>query len=329
MNIIITGANGFIGEWLIKDLLKQDERHQITALLRRGSDFKSFEENEKVLVRKVDYQQNITEEVFRNQDVCIHLIGQMGMYGLPETRYESANVTLTMKILNWCENMGVKQFVFCSTPGVQGLGHKLAMETESYAPRNSYEKTKMMAEKEIISFCRTANIKYTIIRPDFVYGPNDMRRVKMYRNIKHKKFILTTKGVSYLHPTFVLDVTQGFRKAVGNLNAYNEIFNISAEKDITSLQYLQTIALCVHSKLIHINIGYKASIYLAGIVEWIYRVCLKREGFVTKNKIDFLALNHSTSNEKAKERIGFNPQFDIEEGMRQTIQWCMEQKLLE
>lgn len=328
MNIVITGANGFIGEWLIQDLLKQDEQHQITALLRKGSYFKNCLENTRVVVKEVDYRHSITEDVFRNQDVCIHLIGQMGAYGVSEAQYEDVNVTLTMKVLDWCEHVGVKQFIFCSTPGVQGFGHRLATETDRYAPRNSYEKTKMVAEEEIIAFCQTTKIKYTIIRPDFVYGPNDVRRVKMYRNIKNKRFIFTTNGKSYLHPTFVLDVTQGFRKAIGNSNAYNEIFNISAETDITSLQYLETIADCVQSKLIHINIGYKVSIFLAGLVQWIYTVCFKKDAFVSKNKIDFLSINHSTSNKKAKEQIGYKPQFDIAKGMQQTIEWCIKQGLL-
>lgn len=328
MNIIITGANGFIGEWLIKDLLRQEKRHQITALIRKGSNFKAFQEYAGVVVKEVDYQQSITEEVFQGQHVCIHLIGQMGAYGVSKVQYEYVNVGLTMKVLKWCERGGVKQFVFCSTPGVQGFGHKLAVETEKYAPRNSYEKTKMMAEEAIMLFCQKADIKYTIIRPDFVYGPGDMRRVKMYRNIKNRKFVLPTKGDSYLHPTYILDVTQGFRRVIGNVNAYNEIFNISAETDITSLQYLRTIADCVQSKLIHINIGYNLSVCLAGMVQWMCTVFLKREAFVSKNKIDFLALNHSSSNKKAKELIDYKPQFDIKDGMDRTIKWCVKEGVL-
>lgn len=328
MNIIITGANGFIGEWLIKDLIRQEPQHHITALIRNGSQFKNCEEDSRVSVKEVDYGQNITEEVFRNQDVCIHLIGQMGEYGLSRRQYEDVNVMLTIMILNWCEHMGVKQFVFCSTPGVQGFGHRLAVETEGYAPRNNYERTKMVAEQKIIQFCQKANIKYTIIRPDFVYGPNDVRRVKMYKNIKNGKFVLTTNGKSYLHPTYILDVTQGFRRVIGNPNAYNEIFNISSAADVTSLQYLQTIAGCVQRRLIHINIGYRISICLARLVEWIYTVWLKKEAFVSKDKIDFLSLNHSTSNKKAMERIGYKPEFDIKQGMQQTIEWCVAEKLI-
>lgn len=330
MNIIITGANGFIGSWLTNELSKKEENH-VTALVRRGCNLNGLEEKKEISIKEVDYEEEQEKigKLFSNQDICIHLIGQMGKHGVGKEEYEKTNVTLTMRILKLCEQEGVKQFIFCSTPGVQGFGHRLAVEEESYAPRNCYEKTKAQAEKEIISFCQRANIKYTIIRPDFVYGPGDRRRIKMYKNIKEKKFILTTSGKTYLHPTYIRDVTQGFIKTIGNVYAYNQIFNISAKEDITSLNYLMTIAGCVNSRLIHINIGYRMSILIASVVEKIFEKILKRESFVSKNKIDFLALNHSTSNKKAKKLIGFSPEYDIKRGMSQTISWCKKENLLD
>lgn len=328
MNVIVTGANGFIGRWLVDELIKQDGI-KVTALVRKGSNQIGLQQNNtNLVIEEVDYGQEETKEKFYNQDICIHLIGQMGKYGVSKEQFENINVQLTVKILQWCEHAKVEQFVFCSTPGVQGFGHRLAKEEDVYAPRNFYEKTKVQAEQEIISFCRTANIKYTIIRPDFVYGPGDYRRVKMYKNIMYKKFVLTTNGNSYLHPTYILDVIQGFIKSLGNIQAYNQIFNISAEKDVTALEYLETIAKCVDSKLIHMNIGYALSSIVASIVEILYSKLLQKDAFVSKNKIDFLAIDHSTSNQKAKKLIAYAPEYDITKGMRQTIQWCRQENLL-
>lgn len=327
MKILVTGATGFIGQWLVSELIEQ-QKHEIVALVRKESDVNKLKDQKGLSIIEVDYGNQNLSKKFKNVDVCIHLIGQMGEFGVPEEKYVDVNVNLTYKILNICEAKGVKQFIFCSTPGVQGFGNRMATEEQPYAPRNAYEKTKVMAEEEIIDFCKTSKIKYTIIRPDFVYGPGDMRRVKLYKNIKNKKFILTTSGKSFLHPTYITDVTQGFIKSIGNVNAYNEIFNISAGQDVNSLQYLKTIAECTESKLIHINIGYRISIVAASFIEGIYKSFTHREAFVTKNKIDFLALDHSTSNDKAQKLLGYIPQVDIEEGMRRTIAWCRDENLL-
>ena len=327
MKILVTGATGFIGQWLIPELIKQC-KHEIVALVRKESNIDKLKNEKELSIIEVDYENTNLSNIFKNIDVCIYLIGQMGKFGVLEEKFVDVNVNLTNKILSICEEKGVKQFIFCSTPGVQGFGNRMATEEQPYAPRNAYEKTKVMAEEAIIAFCKTSNIKYTIIRPDFVYGPGDMRRIKLYRNIKNKKFILTTNGKSFLHPTYITDVTQGFIKSIGNAKAYNEIFNISAEKDVTSLQYLKTIAECVESKLIHINIGYRISIVAALLIEGIYKSFIHREAFVTKNKIEFLALDHSTSNDKAQELLGYIPQVDLAEGMRRTIEWCKDEDLV-
>ena len=327
MKILVTGATGFIGKWLVSELINQ-RKHEIIALVRRDSDVNKLKDIKGLSLIEVDYGNQNLSKNFENVDVCIQLIGQMGEFGVEEERFVDVNVNLTYRILNICEEKGVKQFVFCSTPGVQGFGKRKAKEEQPYAPRNVYEKTKVMAEEAIINFCKTSKIKYTIIRPDFVYGPGDMRRVKLYKNIKNKKFILTTNGKSFLHPTYITDVTQGFIKSIGNAKAYNEIFNISAEQDVTSLQYLKTIAECTESRLIHINIGYRISIIVATLIECIYKTFVHREAFVTKNKIDFLALNHSTSNDKAQKLLGYIPQVDVAEGMRRTIAWCKDENLL-
>ncbi len=56
---------------------------------------------------------------------------------------------------------------------------------------------------------------------------------------------------------------------------------------------------------------------------------LHRDAFVSKNKIDFLALDHSTSSEKAMKLLGYQPEVPLKEGMKRTIDWCNENGLLE
>lgn len=325
MNVLVTGGTGFIGRWLVKELVESNQ-YNVTMLIRNGK--KETVNMNNVTVYEVDYEKEELQNYFKGQDVCIHLIGKLGGYGVDKQEFDFVNIELTRKILIACKDMGVTQFIYCSTPGVQGFGKRLALETDEYNPRNAYEKTKMIAEKEIIDFCRDVGLVYTIIRPDFVYGPGDTRRVKLYKNIEKGKFILTTSGKSYLHPTYISDVVQGLIKPIGNEAAYNEIFNISALEDVTAKTYLSTIAKYTNSKLIHINISYLFSIILAIFLEIVFSCIFHKEAFVTKNKIDFLALDHSTSSEKAMQLLDYKPTVSLDEGMRRTIEWCKENNLM-
>lgn len=328
MRILVTGATGFVGMHLIRAL--STDENEILCLVREKSDVKDIIGLKNVTVKRTDFDnEHALRTCCDNIHTIIHLAGQMGAYGIPYETFYRTNCVLTEKLLCAAKKADVTHFIYCSTPGVLGFGKRLARETEPFAPRNAYEKTKVIAENIVKDFCeQNVEMHYTILRPDFVYGPGDTRRIKMYRGIRDKKFVLTTSGKSYLHPTYIEDVISGILCCIGNENSYNDIFNIAAESDITSKEYLDTIAKCTHSKLIQLNIGIVLSRFCAGIIDRLFQKIFHKEGFVSKNKIDFLAMDHSSSIEHAKRKIGYAPCFSCEEGMKRTIQWCIENKFM-
>lgn len=325
MKIILTGATGFIG---LNFLSNADNEHEYICLIRKSSNYNKIPKRSNFIVKKIEFTLAELTENLAGADVVIHMIGQMGGYGVPYEIFQEVNCQLTQDMLDACKTAGVKQFIYLSTPGVQGFGKRLCTEEVPYAPRNSYEETKVQAEQLIKKSLSQSKVHYTIIRPDFVYGPGDYRRIKIYKNIRDKKFVLTTSGKSYLHPTYVIDVIQGIVKAIDNPNAYNEIFNISAKEDLAVQDYLATMADYFHVPLIKINIGYHLSIFCASIIEKICNVLLKKDAFVSKNKIDFLALDHSTSNEKAQRMLGYESEYDFKKGFALTMTWCKENNLM-
>lgn len=327
MKILVMGGTGFIGLHLIKQLKKRDDE-LILAVREQGKKPHALVENG-ISTVQIDYENNVDIlRAVQGIDTLIFLIGQMGMPGLTYDDFYNVNCGLTKRVLIASGKANVKHFIFCSTPGVLGFGRRLAKENEPYAPRNDYEKTKVIAERYVIEICKKTGMKYTILRPDFVYGPGDYRRVVMYRNIMKKRFVLTTSGKSHLHPTYVDDVARGFVCCIGNENAYDEIFNIAAEHDVTSKYYLECIADATNSRLIRLNIGYPLSILAAIIIDKLSQKIRHKEGFVSKNKIDFLSLDHSSSVEKAEKLLGFKAKYDCKEGLRNTVNWCRENNLL-
>lgn len=326
MKVLVTGISGFVGKNFAKKIL--DDKNEYVCLVRDGSKVDFLDKHSNVQIVRSDFSIYEMAKYIEDVDIVIHMIGQMGGYGIEKSQFEKTNCELTRDILQVCINANVKQFIYISTPGVQGFGKRLCLETEPYAPRNPYEETKVEAEKIVIDMLQETDVAYTILRPDFIYGPEDYRRIKMYKNIRDRKFVLTTSGKSHLHPTYVDDVVQGIVCAMGNTNSYNEIFNISAAEDIAVKDYLKVIADYFNVSLIHINIGYGLSCFFACIIDKMFRVLFKKEGFVSKNKIDFLAIDHSTSNEKAKKLIGYDPQYDFKTGFELTAQWCKNNNLL-
>lgn len=326
MTIAITGATGFIGNCLVSNLKNKSDEY--VCLVRKESDTTELEKNTGIKIIRTDFSPEEITKILSEVDVLVYLIGQMGEYGVSDDVFYEVNYKLTKQFLEVCLAVKLKQFIYVSTPGVQGFGNRYAIEDLPYAPRNIYEKTKMDAEQLIIRMLKDTSVFYTIIRPDFVYGPGDYRRIKLYKNIRDHKFVLTTSGKSHVHPTYVLDVAQGILCAIDNKNAYNEVFNISADEDIEVREYLAIIGDYFHVKILKINIGYYLSIFFAGLIEFICERIFKKSAFVTKNKIDFLAIDHSTSCKKAKDKIGYAPAYSFQNGFKETMKWCEEKNLI-
>lgn len=326
MKIAITGITGFIGRNLLKTII--NDGNEYICLIRKESNTANLENAPNLIYKTILFNENELLAALTGVDVVVHMIGQMGGYGVPLSSYEDTNCRLTQIMAKACISAKVRQLIYLSTPGVQGFGHRRCLESEPYAPRNPYEETKVKAEQIIIEELAFSCVSYTIIRPDFVYGPEDIRRIKMYKNIQAKKFILTTSGKSYLHPTYVLDVVQGIKKAIGNSRAHNEIFNISAESDLTVKEYLSMIADYFNVSILHINIGYHLSIILAGIIEFVCNKIFHCEGFVSRNKIDLLALDHSTSSEKAIRLLDYYSCYPFKKGFEETMKWYEENSLI-
>jgi nucleoside-diphosphate-sugar epimerase len=327
LKVLVTGATGFIGSHLLPKLVEKG--YHCRCLIRKESNlsnlrsiFKQIELFEGDLTLK-----HSLSGICQGVDIVIHLASQLGEWGIKDSKYYEVNVKGTENILDECLGMKIQQFIYCSTPGVLGLGKRLAKEEEEHNPRALYEKTKSLAEKTVITFCKNNNINYTILRPDFVYGIGDKRRIRLYKNIKKRKFVLINNGKSFIHPTYIDDLIDGFLLTINNKSSYNDIFNLAGPRDVTVEEFINTICKNVNSKMLKLVIPYQLSKNFAALIEILFKF-LKREPPITKSMVDFLTFDHSSCIEKANERLGFKPQYDLSAGLNKTISWLESKKLI-
>ena len=186
---------------------------------------------------------------------------------------------------------GVAKFIFCSTTGVQGFGYKRATEELPYNGRGIYEKSKAEAEKRVILICAKKGIDWIIVRPDFVYGPGDMRRLALYRKIAEKRMYILGNGQSSITPTYVEDVIQSFGKCITEDNASNNIFNISGEL-LTIEFFLATIADILNTSLPKTRVPLILANIAASVCEITFRHIVRKEPPITKSRVAFLTQNH-------------------------------------
>jgi len=323
--IFVTGSTGFVGVHLVKELSKQG--FQCRCLVRNFRMAKQiFRGYKGVEFLNGDLtESNTLEHIPDKAHTVIHLAALLGDFCNRETDIWDVNVNGTINLLM---RLGMtKKFVFCSTPGVQGFGHRMAKEELPYRCFGVYEKSKVEAEKLVIRECTKKGINWLILRPDFVYGPGDLRRLPLYRRIAEKKMYVLGDGQATITPTYIEDVIQGFIRCIENDDVPSGIFNISG-RPLTVEAYLTTIADILDTSLPKIRIPLFVSRVAASACEVIYQYILDREPPISMSKVKFLTEDHGTDNRKAREILDFTPRFFFAQGMRKTIDWYKKEKLL-
>lgn len=161
MEIVITGANGFLGKHIVKSLVKD---HTVKCLSRTQGDFKVSLENEIPFF----------EQKF---DLVVHAAGKA--HFVPKTDIEKqsfydVNVKGTENLLQGLELAGLpKQFVFISSVSVYGLlSGNCIKEDQPLTAKDAYGSSKIVTEKLIENWCKKNNIVCTILRLPLLVGAN-------------------------------------------------------------------------------------------------------------------------------------------------------------
>ena len=180
--IIITGGNGLIGRHLVKKLLSCKSNAVIIVSKTSKFDAKYFEGKEltsgfplKFHIADIRDREAILD-IFRKEraDVCIHLAAKTSIPRTIKNPDETIdiNVNGTLNVLDACHNSRVKNFVFTSSAAVYGEVKRLPIiESQILEPISPYGKSKMLAEKNVLSYKKLNKIKNAVILRIFnVYG---------------------------------------------------------------------------------------------------------------------------------------------------------------
>lgn len=324
MRFLITGSTGFIGRHLIEVLCKKG--YYCRSLVRNAekAQAESSEENVDYVVCDIRQRESLNG-VAEGIDVVFHLAALLGDSRSSDVDIWETNVNGTRNLLDTLG--GVQQFIYCSTPGVQGLGHRLAREDLPYNPKGMYERSKAEAEGDTMRFCQVKRVKWTILRPDFVYGPGDLRRAPLFRLLRDGKMYIIGSGQAHISPTYVTDVVNAFIQCVNNENAYDRVFNISGVP-VTVEHFLRTIARNVDRPLPAIRIPTFLAYAGAAASEFVHGRILGKESLITVSKVRFLTQDHSTDSGRAHRFLNFHQSYSLDQGIEHTVAWYKEKGLL-
>lgn len=337
MKILITGASGFIGSFLVEEGLAQG--HQVWAGMRRSSS-KEYLKDPRIRFIELDFNNpqklegQLTEykEAEGAWDYIIHAAGATKCIRKEDffrTNFEGTRIFVdTLRKLD----LVPRQFIFISSLSVYGAIREtpVARKTESpwiYAPiresdtpspNTAYGQSKLKAEEYIKSL---TDFPYVILRPTGVYGPREKDYFLMAKSIKqHSDF-----SVGYRPQEITFIYVQDLVDAVF----------CAIKAGVTRRSYFVSDGQVYHSQdfsdLIQKEMGIKqvlrikAPIFLLKIICTISEAISKRLGkpsTLNGDKFHILSQrNWQCDIEPARKEIGYQPKVTLAEGVKRTIAW--------
>ncbi len=324
--IAVTGATGFLGGHITTRLL--NEECHVRILARDPLKAKPFEDRVADIAYGDINDHDTLKRLFDGCDTVVHLVSNFRVVkGTPES-YQATNVAGTECALNAAEEAGVRRFIHCSTIGVHGdVKSTPATEESPFNPGDLYQETKLEAEFACRRKMKQSTMEIVIVRPTSQYGPGDMRMLKMFQMLARGRFVLIGRCSANFHAVYIDDLVDGFWKAITTSGIAGEAFLIGGPGYVSLQEYIDTAAEAVGAKRPNIRLPY----WPVHAAAWACEALCKPLGLeppLHRRRVRFFKNNRAFSIAKARERLGYDPQIDLGEGMQRTVAWYREQGLL-
>ena len=321
MNILVTGAAGFIGNAVAIALLQRGDKvigldnmnNYYSVGLKEARLKRLNPDSPDLRIYRIDIcDKEKLAGVFKDNkiDAVVHLAAQAGVrYSLENPQaYVDSNITGTLNIFECCRNFGVKNIVFASSSSVYGDNAKIPFSTEDRTdnPVSLYAATKKSCELMATTYSHLFGLNIIGLRYFTVYGPwgrPDMAPMLFAKNILEGKPIkVFNNGNMKRDFTYIDDIVNGTIAVLDCLNhdtqdlRINRIFNIGRGEPVDLMRFIE---------ILENELGRTA----------IKEFLPMQAGDVPVTWADTSALEKAT---------GYSPKISLEMGIKYFAEWYLE-----
>jgi len=318
---LVTGANGFLGSNLVRQLMERG--YEVTALTRRRDEMLSAM-NVNTIHGDVRSFDNMYDAC-KGQDVVFHTAAVAGIWGSWK-HFHGTNTIGTRNVVEACLQHDVPKLVYTSSPSVTFDGNHQANVNESVPYSKTwlchYPHSKALAEKYVLAADDDNELMTCALRPHLIWGPGDRHLIpRLINRAKAKQLRRVGDGTNQVDTIYVDNAAMAHIQAAEAMEAGSPVcgsaYFLSQDDPVNCWGWINEVLALAGQPRVTNSISYYWAYRLGYTLETVYQLGnFQKEPRMTRFLAAQLAKSHYYDISRAKDDFGYYPKVSNEEGMR-------------
>lgn len=332
MQALVTGGGGFLGLYLVEQLVA---RGDTVRVLCRGR-YPRLDELQVERIQGDVRDERAVADACQGVDIVFHAAGVSGIWG-PWQHYYGINTLGTRHVIAGCQTHGVGRLVYTSSPSVvyDGRPHHLADETLPYPEHYlcHYPHSKALAERDVLA-ANGPNLATVSLRPHLIWGPRDNHLIpRLLARARSGRLRRVGRGDNLISMAYVENVAAAHLQAAERLapgsSVAGQAYFINEPEPVPMWRWIDEILDLAHVPRITRSVS-PGFAYAAGtVLETLYRALhLPGEPPMTRFLASQLSTDHCYRIDKARRDFDYHSVVPVEEGMRRLQHALMHEVVL-
>lgn len=328
MKALVTGANGFLGSHLVRQLVEKG--YEVTAMTRRREDAIKSAGVTPVLGDIRDF--DVVRKACEDQDVVFHTAAISGIWGSWKL-FHGTNTIGTRNVVEGCIEMRVPRLVYTSSPSVTFDGeHQLNVNETAPYPRQwlcHYPHSKALAEKFVLEANadhKDEEFMTCALRPHLIWGPGDRHLIpRLIERARKKQLRRVGDGSNQVDTIYIDNAAMAHIQAaeamVPGSPVCGSAYFISQDDPVNCWDWINEILALAGLPSVKQSISYYWAYRLGFALETAAElVNSEKEPRMTRFLAAQLARSHYFDISRAKRDFGYFPRVSHEQGMKRLAE---------
>jgi len=325
--VLVTGATGFTGRVLAHKLAKAGANLRIIA--RESSEIGDLAEIEAEWFRGEVFDSEIVEKAVDGVNYIFHVAAAFRETHPDDEGYRKVHLHSTQIMAKAVVGKPeFRRFLHVSTVGVHGhIEGGRADENYRFAPGDPYQRTKLEAELWLSEYAEESGLPHSIVRPGPIFGPGDMRLLKIFKMVNKGFFLMLGKGKGWYTLVHVEDLTNVMMLAAVKPEGLSQVFIAANNEPISMVDMAKMIGQKINKKVRIVRLPLWP-FYVAADVCVALCKPLGLSPPIYRRRVDFYTKDRQFDNSKVRNVLSYVFLYDNEKGLEETARWYQDNNLL-